>query len=622
MEEYKEFYQNNSIDTLSNKVGEIRSRLKSNPTVNNLPSIDWMTSLRNRLLHYKYTSVITLTDFTKFEIDHLLRCTLKVGVIVDGLVDLVYQLSSGNPFWVFEMAEFIQSIGPEEFIDAMTQIDPVDGGRNSSSYVRALETAHIKRNATFSFSDKVFSKSEKFNEVIVHPPAKSYVKPGKNKAGAVDFQGVEKASLSIDTDSAAKENRSGSTIGKSKLTLLIVYRLEKLSSDEQHILRTAAIIGYSFSRYILYGVLSSRLKAYMYDSLKVLLKKNWICASSQEDSEYVFNHPVVYNTLYDITPQSDRIAIHRTIADYLENMHSEDPNQYKLLCEQFSYCNEEKAFEYALKAAEISLSPPELDIQKAIDMLMKGLSFVKDEVDCNTITALIEYARDIIVPLDEQDDVEDSISEKISDERKAQVYVGNRLTDSATNPPTKFLFSRVQLSTNVVYPHTVEVIDGSHSCCFFIGMWPQQRKQSPLQVSGAKERVLLSDTESVRNESSSRSILTKRKNNNNVVIFLTPTAQECFRKQLQEIERKVLMKSTTYTSLHINKLVVNGKEYYNDIVKSKHFWQLKMLGIVSIDEDDEKSYRTTDTRFTGGSKVSKQSKDKSSWRSSTRLPFR
>jgi len=136
-----------------------------------------------------------------------------------------------------------------------------------------------------------------------------------------------------------------------KLDLLVVSRFEKLLLESQRILRTASIIGYSFSRHLLFGMLPSHLREEMSASLQHLILRNWLYQDAEDEALYLFTHPYIHRIIYELTPSSDRRDMHFKIGTYIETTSgTDDPTQFTLMGQHFSHCDDGKALYYISQA--------------------------------------------------------------------------------------------------------------------------------------------------------------------------------------------------------------------------------------------------------------------------------
>ena len=175
---------------------------------------------------------------------------------------------------------------------------------------------------------------------------------GSRSGSGSGLGGFDVSSLRVEVNSSVHliEHRKY----QSRLEHFIVCLFERLTLEEQKVLRTACVIGNNFSRLVLYGVLPRHLKSAMYTCLRSLTGKNWImkCGSS-ESSEYVFRHPLMSKTIYDLSPASIRMRIHKSVAEFTEEMSPNQPQNFAFLKYHYSFCDPDKAFEYSVKTAAL-----------------------------------------------------------------------------------------------------------------------------------------------------------------------------------------------------------------------------------------------------------------------------
>ena len=234
---------------------------------------------------------------------------------------------------------------------------------------------------------------------------------GSGKGGTLSrlksfSQGMGFLHFQTDADEANSISTNQKKNTKSKLELFVVCRFECLNTDDQKILRSASIIGFRFSRYVLYGILSKNLKSEMYSSLKSLEKHNWIRLSDKNESEYVFNHDILHDTIYDLTPSSDREQTHLAIAEYIEEVYTDDAAQFNTLRLHYSLCNPLKALEYSTRTSLYLLQETKTKIDFDLILTMDWDNQALTEAMCppqhlKKVRRLAEFFRqysDTVVP--------------------------------------------------------------------------------------------------------------------------------------------------------------------------------------------------------------------------------
>lgn len=157
----------------------------------------------------------------------------------------------------------------------------------------------------------------------------------------------------------------GDRSSSNPLTNLIVNRIDRLSAEQQTVIKHAAIIGDDFSFSILTRILPSRMQTHLLQSLEALQQFGLIYCVDEgnEDVSFSFQNQLIRNTIYDLTPPSDAATIHLAIGELIE-FHYIDG--LRLFYPSLSYhyrscCNilKEKrptALKYTLKSADQAIS--------------------------------------------------------------------------------------------------------------------------------------------------------------------------------------------------------------------------------------------------------------------------
>ena len=114
-----------------------------------------------------------------------------------------------------------------------------------------------------------------------------------------------------------------------KLSFLIVCRFAKMRNESQTACRSASIIGQEFTEDVLRSVTPIKLHRKLPGILKGLVRSNWITHTEEKTTKgvpysvYSFSHPLVYSSIYDLTPKGLRQAVHLNIAtvSYISHDH-------------------------------------------------------------------------------------------------------------------------------------------------------------------------------------------------------------------------------------------------------------------------------------------------------------
>lgn len=233
-------------------------------------------------------------------------------------------------------------------------------------------------------------------------------------------------------------------VNRSKLDLFVICRFEKLSLDNQLLLKMASVVGFEFSRYVLYGILNSTQKTTMFNSLKLLVRESWITKSESKEASYLFNHPLIHTTIYQLTPFGERNVLHKIIAKYYESMNPNEPSLFSEIACHYSHADPSKAVEYALRAAEYYLRLEHLEADICISLLAQYLKHCQTVIDVNTLLAVAEHCRLALIDMDlqqemvnsqdEEDDVYQSFNRRRSLRTGAGGGVGNNPSRTSKAP--------------------------------------------------------------------------------------------------------------------------------------------------------------------------------------------
>ena len=388
-------------------------------------------AISKKLLKFKSTVLVKLIDYSILEVDQLLCTILDVSQCPDGTANMVHQLSGGNPFWCREMALFMKTTGSAEFMLAMKPVEstlPL----NASSESRQLRKAgkvfkcfnrrpfplsefpsspgeiDISRSCSIDTPSRVTRQKPMISEVIKgnnssQIPTCNSVHPIANPAVLQGESSMDVRSESEDPQFCLLHRANQSTT--SKLELFIVCRYEKLSSEDQNVLRTASIIGNDFNKDVLYGILSPLMRTHMNSSLSSLKRNQWVTDSKTYSNielptnvEYSFVHPLLYQTLYDLTPASDRARLHYAVASYIEDACEGQPSHFAQLGHQYSLASDckPKALEYLVRAAVYCFSKGPLFYNEGLSRLKHATQFGSNSVDYEAIMGIVMDKKDML----------------------------------------------------------------------------------------------------------------------------------------------------------------------------------------------------------------------------------
>jgi uncharacterized membrane protein YgcG len=406
---------------------------------------DELETFRKSIMSLLNTSYIKMDDLNISEVDAMLRMALKDDSIPLGLASWIHQISSGSIFWINEMIDFLKTTSPEEFMKILDGIEasnnngghmasqqsilnntltmnspsspsrpmsatPNRGGgdkeQNSINRRMSVPTpispsssglplqrkiSKLQSPLTRSFS---VSRNHVLSSRITGAGTAVGGNAGGGGGGGGGGSGEEKGPQKPSENGTIEEepNKEGGT-DRSKLDLFIIVRFEKLQADYQRILKTAAVIGFAFSRHVLFGILPLSLKPSIHLAMKDLVKEHWIIRNDASDFQFSFTHPFILETLYTLTPLSDRKFIHKAVAEYYEAVNPDDPRLYGEMSRHFVYCNELKALEYAIRTVDYNLTQYDFDIEFNINILFDCVPLCKSMIDVETILRIVQRTR-------------------------------------------------------------------------------------------------------------------------------------------------------------------------------------------------------------------------------------
>ena len=177
--------------------------------------------------------------------------------------------------------------------------------------------------------------------------------------------------------------------------LRYIKKTEKLCREDQNILRTASIIGDTFSTDILYGVLPPKLRVKMFHSVDNLVRNQWIIEVPDDIGKFKFVHPLFYQTLYDVTPASEKARLHYSIACYIEDKFDKQPTYYAQLGHQYGLAKDcrPKALEYFVRAAVYCMNSGPMYYEEGLELLIQAKIFTETATDYGIILSIILFNR-------------------------------------------------------------------------------------------------------------------------------------------------------------------------------------------------------------------------------------
>jgi hypothetical protein len=183
-----------------------------------------------------------------------------------------------------------------------------------------------------------------------------------------------------------------------QLDKLVLCRFGNLSPDVQRVLRTASIIGMSFSRALLSAVLPAALRVTLGESIQALVTLKWLHQDIDNDSLFQFAHVHSRQLIYDLTPSSERSATHQHIAEYMEATFPDDKATYPLLSYHYQQCDPARSLAYTTKAVQVLLQVESVfDFVECLDLLSGAVNCCQNAQDAVALHGLITQAQIAIV---------------------------------------------------------------------------------------------------------------------------------------------------------------------------------------------------------------------------------
>jgi hypothetical protein len=372
----------------------------------------WSKTYREMIQRHRTTTTIVLENYTLTEIEKMLISALGVKSVPPDMPQLVQEFAGGSCFWVREIVRCIKENGSEQFMSA------VDGETDPTSVAAPL-TGSGKSAMPF-FANVGAGATTRERSVRAKPRHNSISAPrgaGSNlraslggapsmwaTAGAVgavtslraSIGGVapsSRMSMKSQLTRAASINNLQTSCSQIQLDKLILCRFNSLATDVQRILRTASIVGLTFTGPLLQGILPKHLKVQMSAGIDVLLHQKWLYQDTECDTVYEFAHPHAHKIIYQLTPSSERNNMHQQIADYIEETYGVDKTQFAALSYHYQHCDTDKALMYCVQAV-MALNDNTtvlFDFGDCVDLLFGIFGCVKTTHDCDILQQLVRH---------------------------------------------------------------------------------------------------------------------------------------------------------------------------------------------------------------------------------------
>jgi hypothetical protein len=102
-------------------------------------------------------------------------------------------------------------------------------------------------------------------------------------------------------------------------------------------------------------------------------------------------HPLLYQTLYDLTPAGDKARLHSRVAIYIEDAYQGNPSHFAQLGHQYGLAKDyrPKAQEYCARAAVYYMSNGPLFYDEALQLLSQATVFADSALDYATLLGIV-----------------------------------------------------------------------------------------------------------------------------------------------------------------------------------------------------------------------------------------
>eukprot|EP00981_Chlorochromonas_danica_P014457 scaffold8015_cov165-Ochromonas_danica.AAC.15 len=320
------------------------------------------------------------------------------------LAKLIYQLSDGNAFWVEEFVGFIAEAGVDSFMQTMRY-----GARSTSmvrrsslrksSTLRGAEST--RRNSKPSLGNQEMANSTTAATIITSvAPSTTFLCSDGNSGNTQEQMATPSSTPEQHQQQSQEGSNSESLNHNSNLSTLeafVLCRFERLTPDVQKVVRIAAVLGYRFSRHVLYGVLQRRQRNTMNAALQQLIESKWITKVdidlTTSTNDYKFNHPLLQSTLYHLTPATDRKELHRSAAKCLLEVYGpEEVRIYSDLIEHFAEFDHHEAFKFTIQYIDYHVRMQEnysVQILRYIDL---AVTFANTSLEMDCVGQVVDHA--------------------------------------------------------------------------------------------------------------------------------------------------------------------------------------------------------------------------------------
>jgi hypothetical protein len=341
--------------------------------VSTVESAPWFMTYSPIVAKRKVLSTLVLSSVSPDDLSAMLRTALGGKPVPPELLQLVQDFSGGSYFWVREILQFIKEHGADQFLSAVGEGTPHDADHDGRP---GLLPSPLKRGASINRSGLLPRQRSDTGPLTRQRSETGLL------ARAASFQ-------------SASSQRAVTDPHHSKLDKLLLVRFGGLPVDAQRVLRTASVIGVTFTRDVLHEVLPRHLKDALQSHLSLLVQQMWLYEDPDDDQLYAFSHPHAQQVIYKLTPSSERNYLYAKIAECVEEKHGTDPAYFTALSHYFRHCDSDKALQYVVKAEAALLMDVTtvFEFAEAVELLSTSMALCKTVPDIKVMSHLLSNCR-------------------------------------------------------------------------------------------------------------------------------------------------------------------------------------------------------------------------------------
>lgn len=352
-------------------------------------SVDRLQSHFDFLRHRPSSIYVNLSAYTQADAKAYLARQLRTlpAFLPSGLDALVHQLSAGDPFWLHEICEYIDSCGgAKAFMSAMgeSSSSSSSGGGGQEAEDRTARTRSQRFGAVISsktFLDESFGS----------------LREASSRSDAISSAGD--AARSARTPLLFLPPAPKVQTKSMSMSAFVLARFAKLSPEAQSVAKLCSIAGMEFSRDWVRCIAPEGLVDLLDRLLAGLVSGHWITdddALSGTEPSYIFTHPTIHSAIYELTPWSAKRPLHTAIAQHLDALPLVSADQYFGLAFHYflSSSNSVKIFQYLCLEAENLLRSGDCGLLESVVLMEEAMRLPAHTEDASALLGLVFLAKE------------------------------------------------------------------------------------------------------------------------------------------------------------------------------------------------------------------------------------